>query len=333
MALLGFFHILFAYLASMSQNSDLTELSSKFPKSLYSIRKHFQISNGDITEYVVCQKCCTLYSLDDCIVTRQGRAESKLCSYVEFPNHPHMSKRNKCGMVLMKQIRVGKKSNVPRKNFMYYSVIKTLKRLVRKPDFLAMCEHWRNRPARLPPEILGDVYEGRVWKSLNVVNNRPYLALPNNLCLCLNIDWFNPYDESPYSVGAIYLVILNLPRTERYKLENMILVGIIPGPKEPKDCNDFLFPLVEDLKILFHGVNMNTSSTKQFVRALLICISCDLPATRKICGFQNFNAKHGCSKCLKEFPTISFGSKPNYGGYECQNWLLRDNSMHKSKAL
>ena len=118
MALLGFFHILFAYLASMSQNSDLTELSSKFPKSLYSIRKHFQISNGDITEYVVCQKCCTLYSLDDCIVTRQGRAESKLCSYVEFPNHPHMSKRNKCGMVLMKQIRVGKKSKcVPRKNF------------------------------------------------------------------------------------------------------------------------------------------------------------------------------------------------------------------------
>ena len=78
---------------------------------------------------------------------------------------------------------------------------------------------------------------------------------------------------------------------------------------------------------------MNTSSTKQFVRALLICISCDLPATRKICGFQNFNAKHGCSKCLKEFPTISFGSKPNYGGYERQNWLLRDNSMHKSKAL
>ena len=51
-----------------------------------------------------------------------------------------------------------------------------------------------------------------------------------------------------YSVGVIYLVILNLPREERYKLENIIVVGIIPGPKEPKkNVNSFLVPLMEDL--------------------------------------------------------------------------------------
>ena len=51
-----------------------------------------------------------------------------------------------------------------------------------------------------------------------------------------------------YSVGVIYLVILNLPREERCKLENIIVVGIIPGPKEPeKNVNSFLVPLMEDL--------------------------------------------------------------------------------------
>ena len=56
-----------------------------------------------------------------------------------------------------------------------------------------------------------------------------------------------------YSVGAIYLVIQNLPRNVRYKKENIILVGIIPGPKEPKgSVNSFLRPLIEELKEFWH---------------------------------------------------------------------------------
>ncbi len=73
------------------------------------------------------------------------------------------------------------------------------------------------------------------------INDRPFLATPNNLCLSLNIDWFKVYEHSKYSAGPIYLVILNLPRHERYKDENVILTGIIPGPKEPKhNINTFL---------------------------------------------------------------------------------------------
>ena len=66
---------------------------------------------------------------------------------------------------------------------------------------------------------------------------------------------------------------------------------------------------------------------------MLVCVSCDLPATRKVCGFQNFNARLGCSKCLKEFPTVNFGEKPNYGGFKCEKWPLRDINTLKAKAL
>ena len=47
------------------------------------------------------------------------------------------------------------------------------------------------------------------------------------------------------SVGAMYLCVLNLSRQERYKRENMILVGIIPGPHEPSlSINPYLTPIV-----------------------------------------------------------------------------------------
>ena len=66
------------------------------------------------------------------------------------------------------------------------------------------------------------------------------------------------------------------------------------------------FPLVEDLKRLFEGVYVTGPLHRPHrvkIRAFLVCLICDLLATRKLCWFSNFNALSGCSKCLKVFPT------------------------------
>jgi len=39
----------------------------------------------------------------------------------------------------------------------------------------------------------------------------------------LNVDWFQPFDHHTYSVGVIYLVLLNFPRATHYKRENVIV--------------------------------------------------------------------------------------------------------------
>lgn len=83
-------------------------------------------------------------------------------------------------------------------------------------------------------ELMGDVYDGRMWSNFQCPNGRNFLAAPYSLATMLNLDWFQPFTHVKYSVGALYMVILNLPREERYKLENIILVAVIPGPKEPK---------------------------------------------------------------------------------------------------
>lgn len=237
----------------------------------------------------------------------------------------------------MKTIKVGGKNKlIPRKTFVYRSVLKALQMMIERGTFLDKCEQWRSR--NTDNYTLGDIYDdGKVWKDLHHVSQRPFLQLPGNLCFALNIDWFNPYDETPYSAGAIYLVVLNLPRCERYKVENTILVGMIPGSNEPKDhMNTYLSPLVEDMCKLYDGYefyNPNSMTTKTTIRAMIACITCDLPATRKVCGFSNFNATLGCSKCLKQFTVDEFSDKPDYSGFDCHTWVARDLSTHNDKAF
>jgi hypothetical protein len=135
----------------------------------------------------------------------------------------------------------------------------------------------------------------------------------------LNIDWFNPYKHSPYSVGAIYMVVTNLPRSERFKKENVILVGLIHGPAEPPiHMNSYLNPLVEELKTLWtDGLKVTSPDFPEFVtiRAALICSACDIPACRKVLGFCGHMSKRGCSKCTKEFVYDTTLEKIDFGGF------------------
>ena len=143
-------------------------------------------------------------------------------------------------------------------------------------------------------------------------------------------------DEEP-----IYLVVQNLHRSMRYKKENCILVGLIPGPKEPKlTTNSFLQPLVQELKELWQGVTIPCPShplKKIFVRAALTCCARDIPATRKLCGFVGHSANLGCSKCYKDFPVIRHGdsicdAKRDYSGYNREHWPVRNTHDHREQA-
>ena len=118
------------------------------------------------------------------------------------------------------------------------------------------------------------------------------------------------------------MCIQNLPRNERFLSDNTILIGVIPGPKEPKmTINSFLQPLVKDLKCLWNGIVMkNANGASVLVRAALTCVACDIPAARKVCSFVGHNARLACSKCLKVFVTENFGDKPDYSGFDRSTW-------------
>ena len=179
------------------------------------------------------------------------------------------------------------------------------------------------------------VIHGSVWRNFKGPDGSRFTSYRRNLALMMNVDWFQPFKHSPYSVGVIYLAVMNLPRAERFKRRNIIVVRILPGPGEPSSLNPFLVPVVTELKELWKtGVEVCHPSSpgvpQRFFAALLL-VACDVPAARKLCGFLGHGAKRGCSKCKKEFiPGLNFGDKMNFGGFE--NCLHRTNQEHRSEA-
>ena len=92
------------------------------------------------------------------------------------------------------------------------------------------------------------------------------------------------------------MVVMNLPRDERFKPENLLVVGIIPGPKDPKHhINSFLQPLVDDLIDLWDGVILayENGQSQEMFRDAVLALSSDIPATRKRGGFVGHNAAKG----------------------------------------
>lgn len=90
--------------------------------------------------------------------------------------------------------------------------------------------------------------------------------------------------------------------------------------------------LVSDLLQFWKGVelfvNDGSGTQRKIVKSAIICSSCDLPAGRKLCGLLGHNARLGCSKCRKEFQTITLGNQ-DFSGFDRENWIPRSDLTHR----
>ena len=85
------------------------------------------------------------------------------------------------------------------------------------------------------------------------------------------MDFFQPYKHLTYSAGVVYGVVLNLPHSISYKRENVILIGVIPGPEGPKnDINSFMEPMINELMDLWDGIQIDILQVERF--GVLFCI-------------------------------------------------------------
>ena len=112
------------------------------------------------------------------------------------------------------------------------------------------------------------------------------------------------------------------------------MIGIIPGlQKEPSSLNECLNPLVKEMEWLWRGVHLKShlSMVPLCFRAAIGCISCDIPAAQKLCGFKGHNANYGCSKCFKYFPgNVQDGI--DYSGFNRLQWPKRNINTHRRAA-
>jgi hypothetical protein len=152
----------------------------------------------------------------------------------------------------------------------------------------------------------------------------------------LNLDWFQPYEGTTHSTGVIYAAICNLPRDIRFKRENLLILGILPGPHEVSlhKINHYLAPIVDELESLWSGLTLNRTFECQNgknIRAGLILVSCDIPVARKICG--HISALVSCHRCKKR---ANYENRQNnFAGMDnMDEWFInRDLAEHRENAL
>jgi hypothetical protein len=329
-----FFHILLNRLNEFCGSEKLREIAVYFPETLKKAHQFQFVTQNDYEQLIVCSKCYSTYEHDECLSQVAAARNIKSCSFVRFPKHPQARMRTPCGNALLKTIRTASRRCIERpiKVFCCQRLIDCCQKLVGQPGMLDLFSHWKHRS--IPAGVMADIYDGAVWKSFLCLDGQDFLLDKYTLGLSLNVDWFRPYKHVEYSVGAIYVAVLNYPRQLRYLRENVMLVGIIPGPHEPSlQMNAFLEPLVRELLKLWKGVEMVTPDGSKLIRAALLCVSCDIPAARKVTGFVGHSANKACSKCLKPFPTLNFGSKPDYSGFDRDSWPKRELKDHKEQGM
>ena len=285
----------------------------------------FDHLTAHLVKYIACPSCHSLY--------RYGDNAPQFCTYVRFPTHPSPAQRKVCNASLFST------SARPRKEYVYNSLVHTLQVLFSRPEFENQINEWRQRGSH--EDMMFDVYDAAMWTKISDCDNpnMPFVEHRRSLLLTLNVDWFQPFTRSDYSCGAIYLTVNNLPRTIRFKTENVILVGLMPGPNEPRtdEINNYLKPLIDDLKELYYGVNMSTYEQPKSiggttVRAGLFMVACDIPAARKVCGFTSHSSVRACYKCDRKFTVSEDSHRVEYSGFDVSTWVPSTCAKNRENA-
>ena len=275
--------------------------------------------------FVCCRRCFALYSAGE---------YPELCTNRDTPTS------RPCNGKLRKEQRVkGRVFVFPVRTYRYQEMKQWVAEMLCRPGM----ETLLNRdvfPELSSPEHsrAKDIWDGQCMRAFMGPDNTPFVTAggkEGRYAFSLAYDSFNPFSNKTagkkVSTGGIYMVCLNLPPEHRYRIENMFLVGIVPGPTEPSlhEINHLLRPLVDDL-VDFWRPGVWYTSTPAFpggrrIRCAVVPLICDLPAARKMAGFASYSTlKFFCSFCNLHRDDIN--------NLNVEVWGTRDANVHRAMA-
>ena len=157
------------------------------------------------------------------------------------------------------------------------------------------------------PTKITDIFDGAHYHSLREMfitigdEELPtwFFSDPRDIALGLSTDGFGPFKRRTKTAWPIILFNYNLPPEERFLKQNIISIGVIPGPKKPCDFDSFLWPLVQELLQLEIGVSAFDAITKVvfLLHAYLIVVFGDIPAVSMVMRMKGHNAISPCRMC------------------------------------
>jgi hypothetical protein len=157
------------------------------------------------------------------------------------------------------------------------------------------------------PGVSSDVFDGSNYRHLcnqhvkldEKLYEHKYFGDSRDIALGLSTDGFAPFKRRKNTAWPLIIFNYNLPPEIRFHLENILALGVIPGPKKPIDIDSFLWPLVRELFRLAIGVRAFDilTSTLFALRAYLILVFGDIPAISMVMCMKGHNGLSPCRMC------------------------------------
>ena len=197
-AIVCFLYKVFTFMHVKFDEQTKQPADEQFPRTLKKASQLVGINMNCFIEYIVCPKCNAVYDHEFGYTMQDNQKVPVECPNIEYPHHPHLSRRKPCGLSLMKiaKTRTGKTTVKPYKVFAYQPLENAITNLVNRNGFLNACEQWRTRSQSIPVGILGDIYDGKVWQEFKTVDGSKFLESSFNICFTLNVDWFQPFTRT-----------------------------------------------------------------------------------------------------------------------------------------
>jgi Transposase family tnp2 len=195
-----------------------------------------------------------------------------------------------------------------RRTFSYMPLIPRLRALMSNRTYATHLQYRADEHAnaRTPGKIT-DILDGLHYRSLLgervVVGDRTY---PHNyfsdhrgIALGFATDGFAPFKKRKHTAWFLLIFNYNLPPEQRFRKDNILYIGIIPGPKKPWDADSFIYPLVCELLELAIGVSAYDALSRSLfaLHAYVITGFGDIPAVSMLMHMKGHNGLCPCRMC------------------------------------
>ena len=193
----------------------------------------------------------------------------------------------------------------PRRQFTYIPLIPRLLALFKNAEITKTMLYRHN----YEPEHnkVKDVFDGSTYRRLRdtyvTVNGKQqkhkFFSGKHDLALGMSTDGFAPFKKRKQTCWPVIVFIYNLPPEIRFLIRFLLCVGVVPGPKKPKDFDSFLWPLVEEALKLILGIKAYdvVSDELFFLHAYFILVFGDMPAIAMVMRMKGHNGLFPCRAC------------------------------------
>jgi hypothetical protein len=203
----------------------------------------------------------------------------------------------------------------PKRQFAYIPLISQIKALFLNEEMVKIMGYRANYNTETYKDgFMQDFFDGKLYRDRlseyvtirgKQLDHR-YFSGKHDIAFALTTDGVAIFPRQRLGgpvAWPIAVINLNLPPDIRTHLENIIVLGVVPGPTEPKDIGSFLYPFIIEAEVLAKGVSIPSYDSLHQqdilldVHAYTLMAIVDIPAGSKLLNVKGQNGRLPCRLC------------------------------------